>query len=649
MRSRGAFVGVLFVLLLLSCAASAEPATEVDPGGCPTPETWALPAEALTADAAMAVDVPLIPGPSTLECPDVDLCGVHFQEIFVDPLPVGAANLTSLSFRLDESTPLETLAGDLCWSVQVELGSYPYDVEDVSPTFRNNIVDPVQVYDGPLCLLGAEGGEIPALGEELRIEFAVPYPYDPVAGNLVVEVTIDSLVGADQGLLLDAADAATAVSVVALDGDGAVSGQLVDGGPIVVIDGVPGDVLPGDPKDCVQSLNAPDFVRDVLVSYLADAEDGAFNGDWKSMHRNLRRYVWSVNRYERRGDITSEVADRALELGSVAAATYHLPFAFESGLATHADISALWTLIWLPELVGPQVPEGSRAADALEDYEDAIFDMASEPVADTPDPRDVREWQRAFRDAVLRAHRFVTEDTTNFLRDAWRFLRRNWNDLWENPLFHLYLRFMGLIWDGEITSDEADALIELYRDIEKLAGESGNRDLQELFGQLPDIIGQLAAHLKSGEIQKIYVDESPEGGWNIRIDVTDGFYLKIFDETIYMGWWLGLEDLRAYLWIGDISLRVTTNPEGFEVEVGAVDWDPNDTWPFFLNLDADTGIIDIFSWWIGLDLDEVFITKVVYTSGGMVIHGFSDSGEPVKITVQGGNTTIEVNGEQVWP
>ena len=140
MRARFAFVGLVFVLIVLSCAAVAQPAEEVDPGGCPTPETWALPADALMADGAMAVDVPLIPGPSTLTCPDVNVCGVHFQEIFVEQLALDAANLTSMSFRLDASTPIETLPGDLCWSVQVTLGSYPYAGQSVSPNFEDNIV-----------------------------------------------------------------------------------------------------------------------------------------------------------------------------------------------------------------------------------------------------------------------------------------------------------------------------------------------------------------------------------------------------------------------------------------------------------------------------------------------------------------------------
>lgn len=647
MRSRCAFVGVFVVLLMLSCADWVEPATDVDPGGCPTPETWALPGNALTADAALAVDVPLIPGPSTLECPDVNDCGVHFQEIFVEPLPVGAANLTSLSFRLDESTPLETLAGDLCWSVQVELGSYPYDVEDVSSTFEMNIVDPVQVYDGPVCLLGAESGEIDALGEELQIVFAEPYPYDPVAGNLVVEVTIDSLVGTDQGFFLDAADGNTAISVVALNGDDALFGQFVDGGPIVILDGIPGEVLPGLPWDCIAGLNAPSYVVDRLGRYLDRAEWASVHGRPWLVQASIRSFYRAVDRYERRGVISAEVAERAQDLGGEAAGAYFSPSVVANGLNTHSQASLFMTLFFLPDFVGPKLPEGSRAEGALEDLENAVDEILTDGVFDESDAAAADNWVEALGGLIRHGWRYLVGDTRTLMRELWEWWR-GLQEILDDPLFRLYIDFWRILSDNQITADEADELIELARRVQELTEGEPGTDYQRLIDEMARMVGDLATHLKSGAIVKIVVVPWGDGTWYIHIDTSSGFYLKLFDETTPDH--AGGYTLSPWIWIDDLHLRWTPGDDGHEIEVIGVPGPDGFKYTCQLNLDSDGWfVVWYLSSLFGLDLDEVTITGVTYNSNGLVITGWDDSGQPVVVEVKNGTITVSVNGKQTYP
>lgn len=649
MYRRANLITPFIMMLALSAVAADE---VVDAGGCPVGESWAVPAEVVTVAGPAATAVPLIPDESMLECDVVVDCGVRFQEVLPLPAELGVAALDSLRFRVDESTPLSTTDKVNCWSVEVSLAVYPFAIDDVSPVFElNSTTPPELVYQGPVCLDVALDPSAPGLGEELVVAFDEPWIFDATAGALLVDVTVDGVAGYSGDVMLDAVDVPEVVTVVSLEGTDAPVGEVFPGGPVIIIDGVEGPEQPGDPRDCLAELDIPDTVRARLERSLEWAETAAGNGRPWQAELVMAAYHRLVDRYERRGTISSDAADKAHEYGSRAAGGFMGPYVLAEAFQDLAEIRPLLTLLEPGGLVVDQIPENSRAHELILTMDELMGEILLDGVVDSSDEEELGDWRLTYRRFMSEVRRYLERGARALLGEGWHLLNEFWKRYQNDPEFRFLVDLWLVAGDGVIFPNEAGALKDLRKQLlELMEGLDENNPLVKAFKNFPSILHQLAAKLEKEEIYAISVNLT-EDGLGIFINTEEPVWIKVWqrnvpDDADY----LAGKTITILVRVSNVGISWRSTENGHVIEVVA-DGEGN-------GLTANVSVTDfwttlIWEYALGIDLDDLDINKITISGENndtIVIEATSDEGEPVRIEVEDDKLKkVEVDGKQVYP
>jgi hypothetical protein len=122
----------------------------------------------------------------------ISIASERYQQVYgSSAFPDNLILITGIDFRPDAT--FGSAFSNTIPSIQIDLSTTPSAVDALSLTFANNVgVDDVSVFpDGPLSLSSADTG--PIGGPEafdIHIQFTTPFLYDPVSGNLLLDVRV---------------------------------------------------------------------------------------------------------------------------------------------------------------------------------------------------------------------------------------------------------------------------------------------------------------------------------------------------------------------------------------------------------------------------------------------------------------------------
>ena len=684
MRCSQLVVSIVGTLLSASVvvAAGERGAAPTPPTLCPVSQRATIPAAYAVTDAPGAATAPFVSDPTSVPRDD-DGRHARYQHWLAPGAFSGPVSVRGVQFRIDASTPLADVPGDLTYALEVSAGTGPATAAELSSVLADNAAGLSPVFDATVAIAGDADDAVPvptptatpvltddvplggapgdAPGETVEIVFESPVVFDPGAGGLLVDVRIVGLSGGPLPIALDAATDPSAVALFTPD-ETSEPAVALPAAPVLTLELVPGEPLVDVATPCLEQLPLDGGARNRLARILDGTRRAALRDNLRAVARRLEAYRESVDRLASTGDVPPEVATDLDGLGVDEA------LAYDGGLGALRALAALAIrnefglgFFNVERISTPFLPRGRRGRElrAQTQLVDAAVDTAFANT--TTGILDTEDWDEVFKGFCdllekAKAEKSADEDLIEVYEDLKQFAA----DLDElNEMLEALIDMLG---NGTIDKNDIEHITTLKKALKKVRKRlKKGGEVRKGVDQLNRFLCSLAALLDSGKLVSITLDEV-DGKAVFAFDVTKPVKIRLLElleldtESDY-----GTTNLYFELTIKeDAEIRFCEEDELDKLgnAQGTFDFDPDDAF----DLDIDSS-----GWWVvhvledllGIpDLDKVCISEIRSECGMAVITAESD-GQEVEIEIDStdlakrtpkkSGVTVKVDGKQTFP
>ncbi len=673
-------VGVAALVIRAHSAAAGDAPAAVT--RCPVTQSRVIPAAYRDDDAPATAGVPFVADAALIPGDD-DGRHARYQQWIAPDVFSDVVSLTALRFRVDASTPLALVAGDLTYALEVAIGTGPLAAAELAPVLEENASGLTRVFGGTVTIAGDAATPLPlpspsppppsdagivaagvpsaATGEMVEIIFEAPVLYDPAIGGLLIDVKVVGLFGDALPMLLDAAVDPSTVAHFTTDETIDPSGTPLPASPVLTLQYVDGEVLNDIGAACLETLPLTGGAHARLARALEGARRAADRDNLRAAARRLTAYRRAVERLETKGEIAPDVAAMLDTLGADEAvaldgglgllrALIGLLIRSEYGMALFA-IERTSTPFLPRGQAGREIRTQTQIVDAAVDV--AFADAGGGVMATSAHDTMVEELCELLEKA--RKAKKVDKDLVQSYED----LKAAVED--KDLLLEMIQALVDILDDTKLDKTDVDDLKTVKDALKKIREKtSEDGELRKGISQFLRLICSLTSLLDSGKLTSLTA-EVVDGKLVLTFDVTEEIEIRIAElldldtESDY-----GKTNIYFDLHVKkDATISFCpTGEDKMGNEQAVIDFEPDDA----VDLDLDSSgiwVVHVLEDVVGVpDLDHVCLGEIRVEcgmvafegkSGGKTVKINADSAEAAKKNPKKSGVTVEVDGEQTFP